>query len=130
MIGIDTNVIIDLFKNDRNLISLLEGIKETIALNQICYLELMFGLNPKNKKHNDEEIFYDNLFSSFPNLKLDNNSIKKSREILWELREIGKFIGGNDCMIAGIFLSNGVNKIITKNVKHFENIKELKVISY
>ena len=35
-----------------------------------------------------------------------------------------------DCTIAGVYLSNNINKIITKNVKRFENILGLKVISY
>lgn len=39
-------------------------------------------------------------------------------------------IGRFDSMIAGILLANGVDKIITKNVKHFEKIKGLRVISY
>jgi len=130
MIGLDTTVLIDLFKNDERVISLLASIEETIFLNEIVYLELLIGLDPKNKMHNDEESFYENLFSSFPVLSLNVIAIKKAREVLWELKKEGKEIAPFDCTIAGIYLANGISTIITKNKNHFERIKGLQVLSY
>lgn len=42
----------------------------------------------------------------------------------------GKQIDDNDVLISGMMVANGVNKIITKNVKNFSMIKGLEVISY
>ena len=126
----DTTALIDLFKRNEFIMKLLETIEEPVVLNQISYLELMFGLDPENSKHIIEEEYYDNLFNYFINFNLSFNSCKKSSKILWDLKKDGNIIDKSDCMIAGILLSNGINKIITRNVKHFENIKGLKVISY
>lgn len=35
-----------------------------------------------------------------------------------------------DTLIAAIALSNGITTIITRNKKHFEQIKELNVVTY
>ena len=130
MIGVDTSTLIDLFKGSDSLVKLLATIKEPIFLNRVIYLELLFGLDPENEKHKKEDEFYYNLFSSFPNLELDFFSSKKTKEIFWGLKKRGKLVGLFDCVIAGIYLNGGVDKIITKNVGHFENIEGLEVISY
>ena len=130
MIGLDTSSVIDFFKGDDSLKELLESVNEPIVVNQIIYLEAMFGLDSDNKKHNNEELFYDDLFNSLINFELDSSASKKSANIFWELRKRGKIIEAFDCAIAGIYLVNGVDKIITRNVKHFEKIKGLKVMSY
>ena len=74
MIGVDTSALIDIYKNNPNISKLLESINEPIFLNQMTYLELILGLDLDNKKHKEEEEFYDNLFSSISNLNLDLHS--------------------------------------------------------
>lgn len=130
MIGIDTCVLTDIFKEDPSLKYLLSRINDELCVNQITYLEIIIGLDPDNTKHQKEEIFYDQLFSSFLNYDLDLNASKLSRKIFWDLKKTGNFADLLDCAIAGIYLSNGVNTIITKNKKHFEKIKDMKVLSY
>ena len=130
MIGMDSSAIIDLFRNDSFLVKILEDMDEEIVLNQMSFYELMIGLDFDNLIHKKEENFYDELFEDYKNLSLDKNSSKKASKISFELKKDGKIIGDFDCIIAGIYLTNGVNKIITRNVKHFERIKGLKVISY
>jgi len=46
------------------------------------------------------------------------------------LKKRGITIEEANCTIAGILLVNGVHKIITKNVKHFEKIHGIHVIGY
>ena len=130
MIGIDSSAIIDFFKGDMALKQLFENLDEPIVINQISYLEVMFGLNFDKKEHQMEEMFYDDLFNSLINLQLDSNACKKASKILWQLKTKGNLIEPFDCAIAGIYLANGIDKIITRNVKHFSLISELKVISY
>lgn len=130
MIGLDTTALIDLFKENKNIKSLLGEIDDEIVLNHILYLELMLGLDFENLKHQDEEEFYDGIFNTYVVLNLDFNASKKASNILNELKRSGKIIGLFDCSIAAIYLSKGINKIITKNKKHFENIKELEIIDY
>jgi len=58
----------------------------------------------------------------------------KEAEIAAEIYELlksrGQLIDDNDILIIGIMLSNGINQIITKNIKHFEKIEEIKIINY
>lgn len=130
MIGLDTSGLIDLFKDKKEIVNLLKGIEEEIVLNLMGYLEVMVGLDLKNPKYLKEEEYYDEVYNSYTTLKLDAKSIKKTSDIIWSLKKKGEMIELLDCVIAGIYLTNGVNKIITKNIKHFENIKGLKIISY
>ena len=133
MIGLDTTAIIDIFKKEQSIknliINLIED-NEDIVSSIINYQEIMFGLDFNNEKHKLEEEFYDKFFDSIVLLSFSKDSSKKESEIFWNLKKSGKSIGKIDSIISGILLSNGVNKIITKNKKHFENIKELEVLSY
>lgn len=126
----DSSTIIDFFRKNESLKKVLETIDEPLVINRISYLEIMFGLDFSNPSHKIEEDFCDGLFDSLIIFDLDKQGCKKSSEIFWYLKKKGKIIELFDCAIAGIYLSNGINKIITRNKKHFENIKGLEVISY
>lgn len=130
MIGLDSCAIIDFADGNESLKKFLDEIKEPLAVNQISYLEIMFGLDLDNENYKMEEDFYDNFFQSISNLELDNAASKKASHIFWDLRKKGKSIEEFDCIIAGIYLSNSIDKIITKNAKHFSKIKGLKVLNY
>ncbi len=130
MIGLDSSAIIDFYKGDKELKKVLDGLKEPIALNMISYLEIVFGIDFSQTSYEKEISFYDEMFDSFLFFKLNLEACKKSSEVLWNLKKIGKVIEMFDCAIVGIYLSNGVNKIITRNKKHFENIKEIEIIEY
>ena len=130
MIGLDTCTIIDLFQGDKNLIKLIKSLDEEICLSKTSYFELIFGINPKNKKHIHEEKYYDEIFQNLKVFNLDLNSLKKSSRIFWEIKSKGKEIDRTDVLIATSFKENNVNKIITKNKKHFSQIRGLDVIGY
>ena len=130
MIGLDTSAIIDIFKGEERIRRFLENNKEPLAATIMSYLELFFGLNPENPKHKIESQYYNEFFKSLYNINLTKDSCEKSSEIFWELKKNGKSIEQFDCVIAAMFLVNGIDKIITRNSRHFENIRQLKVISY
>ena len=130
MIGVDSSAIIDFFKKDESLRKLLESINVPLVVNRVTYLEIMFGLDFSNPLHRIEEGFYDRFFDSLMIFELNRDSCKKATEIFWYLRKNGKIIELFDCVIAGIYLTNGITKIVTKNKKHFANIKGLEVLSY
>ena len=130
MIGIDTTALIDLYKEDDNLIKLLSSLTEPICTTVINSLEINFGLNPKRKDYEIEKEFYLRLINNLIVLDFNKECIDESSSIFFELSSKGILIGKFDCMIAGTLLSNGVDTVITKNKKHFERIKRLKVLSY
>ena len=130
MIGLDTSAIIDLFKGKQEIRELVAKIKEPLASTQINYLELQFGINPEEKTHQKEHQYYNKLFRKLIHLNLNTISSVKASEIKWKLKKRGEHIGTFDCTIAGIFLTNGVQRVITKNEKHFSKVPGIKVISY
>ena len=130
MIGLDTCALIDLFKGDEDLLNLIGEIEDEFCLSQMSYFELSFGINPKIKNHLIEEKYYDLIFDNLKVLEMDNFVLKESSRLFWKMKSIGSEIGKIDSIIATSFLRAGINKIITKNKKHFEKIKGLKVLSY
>lgn len=130
MIGLDSSTIIDLFRGNNDLKNILEKIDDIIVLNQAVYMELMFGIDKDNPKHKIEEEFYDSFFNSSINFDINAITTKKASDLLWHLIKKGEIIDKFDCIIAGIYLSNNVKKIITKNIKHFNRIPDLEIISY
>ena len=130
MIGIDTSALVDLFRGDEKIKELFSQLDEEIVSTYVNYFEVMMGLDLKDYSYYDELEFFKNLFEEVKLFNLSKDSCKSSSLIHWALKKSDKMIGKFDCMVAGIFLSNGVNKIITRNAKHFENIKGMKAISY
>jgi tRNA(fMet)-specific endonuclease VapC len=87
-------------------------------------------LDLENKKHQMEAKNYEAFFNTITTFNLTKENCEEISKIYWNLRKKGKENGKFDCIIAAIFLSNGINTIITKNKKHFENIDGFNVISY
>ena len=67
------------------------------------------------------------LFQSLQVLPLTDAAIRKAAEIAGELVRMGKEIGQNDCMIAAIALTHGIDTIITQDHAHFNRIPGITV---
>jgi predicted nucleic acid-binding protein len=130
MIGLDTTAIIDLFNGEAGIIEKISDVKESLVSTIINYQEVFFGIDLEGHRFIEEEDYFDNFFNNVEVLELTKIAAKRASNISWKLKSSGKEIDDFDCMIAGILLSNGVDKIITRNVKHFNGIQGLKVIAY
>ncbi len=130
MIALDTTAIIDIFKGDLKLKNVIEGVNEEFVTTIINHQEIMFGLDLSDDDYKKEELYYNEFFQDVMIVSITVEASKKGSEIFWKLKHKGKDIGRFDCMIAGILLTHGINKIITRNKKHFGNIGQLEVISY
>ncbi len=130
MIGLDTSAIIDIFKGETSIKHFLEHNKEPLAVTIISYLELFFGLSFERTNHIHEAQYYRDFFQRAYHLDLTKETCEKSSEIFWRLTKDGNVIEKFDCVIAAIFLVHGVDKILTRNKKHFERVKGLQVIDY
>ncbi len=129
MIALDTTAIIDIFKGDKELHSLLKKVNEPLVSTLINYQEIVFGIDDKDSRYLGEQGYYGRLFDNLLVFSLTNRSAKKASEIFWFNKKKGKTTGRFDCMIAGILLTNDVSKIITRN-KHLSDIPELQVLEY
>ncbi len=130
MIGLDTTAIIDLFKGVPSVKEKLEQSDVPVCTTIVSYLELMFGLDSTIQKQKEEEKFYDAFFQTTIQFNLTSKSCKKASEINQVLKKSGKVIDEFDCTLAAVFLTNGIDTILTRNTKHFERIPGLKVASY
>ncbi len=125
MVCLDTDVIINFLRKDKETISLLKEIKETdkLATTTINSFELWKGFY---KTGRDKKTII-NLLDSISLLKLDDKSSQKSAEIFEDLNSKGKMVDVLDVMIASIAITNN-EPLLTFNKKHFERIEGLQLV--
>lgn len=124
---IDTDTISFFFRNDANVINILDKyLKEFgyINLSVVTYYEVLNGLYFKDAK---KQLSNFERFVSFNKvIPLTENVAKKSAEIYADLRSKGQVIGHNDTLIAGTAIVFDM-KLITNNINHFGRIDELEL---
>ena len=124
---IDTTFLIDLLKGEKETKNIAQ--RENLLTTDINMFEIIKGIcfkRPSTPK------FYEiiDILGDIRVLPLDQKGVILAADIHAELRKKGEEISDNDCLIAGIALSNGINTIITKNKDHFSRIKGIKVETY
>ncbi|HLC84927.1 MAG TPA: PIN domain-containing protein, partial [Candidatus Nanoarchaeia archaeon] len=87
MIALDTTAIIDLFKGVEDLKRKLTSMREPLCATRMSYVELMFGIDPENKKHLDEERYYDEFFQTIKVFELDADAAKTASRTHWSLKQ-------------------------------------------
>jgi tRNA(fMet)-specific endonuclease VapC len=125
---LDTTFLIDVIGSLPEAVRLIDR-KEPLLTTQMNMYELIRGLFLKNTSPS-KVLRVMELFANVNVLPFDDQAVVKSAEINADLRKQGKLTPDNDCIIAGIALSKSINTIITRNVKHFERMKGIKVETY
>jgi len=127
MYCLDTDIIIDIFRGDEKL---KEKFEKLVSLNidffitPITLCELYKGAYKSEKTEEGLKLIED-FIKSIDLLKFEDSSCKIFGKILNDSFKKGKPASEADLMIAAIVIEN--NKIlITKNIKHFENIDGLR----
>lgn len=130
MVILDASFIIDLLKGNpsasRKARELDESGKDKY-LTSVTAMELYYGALSSGRK--EETIKFMSLLMSLNKVSFEFNGSIKAAEIKYELKKKGMIIDVEDIMQAGIAKTTG-QKILTKNVKHFERVDGLKVESY
>ena len=127
---LDTNVIIDLLRGERNIINKIRDLEKkniTILLTSISVFEIWQGLNDMVDLKKLEKIQF--LLDSICTFYFDTSTAKEAGHIYALLRRNGQIIDPEDSMIAGIAKFHR-EPILTKNTKHFERINGLKIETY
>ncbi|HUW67209.1 MAG TPA: type II toxin-antitoxin system VapC family toxin [Candidatus Nanoarchaeia archaeon] len=62
-------------------------------------------------------------------IDIDKDVAVEGGKIYSKLVKKGKSIELNDCLISATSISQGINKIVTRNVSHFERIEEIEVLT-
>jgi tRNA(fMet)-specific endonuclease VapC len=135
MIILDTNACIDYLNGREEIQNVLTEQEDLVHITSITAYEVKIGLERTKRKISEKR--YNELYkiwlkfiSSMEVFPLGYKEAEKAAEIYDILESKGNLIDDNDILIAGIMLSNGITKIITKNVKHFEKIERIEIIDY
>ena len=132
MIGADTTFLIHLLRGEKSAKQKASDLDEEpfVFTTEANVYEVISGIRESKvdvkKAMNELEM----LLIRFTVLPLDRKGANYAGRIAAALTEKGNMIGDIDCITAGILLSNGCDRILTRNVKHFERIKELEVENY
>lgn len=125
---LDSTFLIDVLRGRKETLNVING-KEPLLTTQINMYEVIRGFFLKNIS-SSKFLEMIEMFENIKVLSLDDNSIVKAAEISAELIKKGTVISDCDCITAGIAISKGINKIVTKNIEHFKRINGIKVESY
>jgi predicted nucleic acid-binding protein len=127
----DTCFIIDLMRKDQAALTKLNGLREDKQTHYITaptVMELAVGISlaalPRNERKRVDEIL-----AGFQILTLDTTSAWRAGLEIGRLRKEGSVIDPIDGQIAGIALQHD-ETIVTRNAKHFEHFKDLKLDLY
>ena len=125
---LDTTFLIDILNGEERTLKIAKSSEELLTT-QVNMYEIIRGIfltdNPEKGLLSAKD-----MLENLKILPLDDSGIIKSAEIFAELAKSGKMISDTDCLIAGIALSNGINRIVTKNEAHFKRIKGIIVENY
>ena len=135
MIILDTSACIDHLNGNKDLKKIISEQENLVHITAITVYEINIGLERTKRKISEER--YKQLYkiwmefiSGMEIFPLSFKEAEKAAEIYDKLESKGQIIDDNDILIAGIMLSNGIKKIITKNVNHFERIEGIEIIEY
>ena len=126
MVCLDTDVIIDFLKNKPYAVKAIDELKrkEEILTTSITVFELLKGI--VRLEDEEEKIKTFQFLGNVRILNFDIVASKKAASVFESLRKEGNVMDTLDLMIASIALANNTS-ILTKNTKHFERVKELKL---
>ncbi len=128
---LETSSIIEFLRGKEEAVSFVEGEDCEFVSSFLCLSELFEGVfsskNASLRKRSQEHIleFFDGLKEVYG---LDRQIAKKFGEIRFKLRSEGKLIEDIDILLAATCLAKQV-PIVTYNVKHFQSIDGLEVIT-
>ncbi|MHA1343355.1 MAG: type II toxin-antitoxin system VapC family toxin [Promethearchaeota archaeon] len=135
MIILDTSACIDYLDGNKKLKEVISEQESLFHITSITIYEMNIGFERTKRKISESR--YRELYkpwlefiSGMEIYSLGLKEAEKAAEIHDNLESKGQKIDDNDILIAGIMLANGITKIITKNIRHFEKIENLEIIMY
>ncbi len=133
----DTTFLIDALRKKDNVKKfLIKNSSEILYTTEINVFETYLGLYANKALEKTPSLldqrkkYLEELLSKFQILPFGRKAAIESAKILGKLIRKGKKIEFRDGLIAGIAISNGIEKILTKNIDHFIRIENIDIISY
>lgn len=128
---IDTSIFVDVLKakqveSSRALLESLEDVNEGFT-SAITVAELCVGAYRSSRKDALEKTLM--LLSLVEVIDIDGEIAVESGRIYAELTKKGREIELNDCLIAATSLSQGISRIVTRDLEHFGRIKDVEAVT-
>ena len=135
MLILDTSACVDYLNGKDEIKQVISEQEDLVHITSITVYEVNIGLERtkrkiSEKRYNELYKIWVEFISCMEIFPLGYKEAEKAAEIYNDLEAMGTLIDDNDILIAAIMLSNGILEIITKNVKHFEKIEGIELISY
>lgn len=127
-ICLDTDILVDVLRNKQEAIAFIESneITNNLATTYVNIFELYYGaMMSSSKEHN--LIAVEKLSSRLRILNLSKASVHEAGRTMAELTKEGNSVDFRDVFIGTIALTEGFG-IKTRNIKHFNKIKNLRII--
>lgn len=137
MILVDSTFLIDSLRKKQRIREFLRNNPtEILFTTEINIFELYLGLYSSKVLEKDPSLFevrkqrLEELILKFQVFSFGRGESIEAAKILGKLYRMGKPIEFRDGMVAGIAVSNGIKKILTRNTAHFDRIEGIEVMSY
>ncbi len=128
---IDTSIFIDCLRRKvvNSSIYFLESlITDNVGFTSaITVAELSVGAHLSRRKDALDKTL--ELISIVEVVDINTDVAVEGGKIYSRLAKEGETIELNDCLISATAISQGINKIVTRNINHFERIKEIEVFT-
>ena len=127
MVCIDTDILIDFLRNESTAVKKINELKDKnveLSTTTINSFELLKGA--LRSKQKDAKEGTNKLLNNLEILDFNFNASEEAAKIFEDLRLKGRLIDPLDLLIAAIVITNN-ETLMTRNVKHFERIKTLKL---
>ena len=133
MICLDTCFIIDLLRGLKDAERKTREIDDTegAAISVISIFELSVGLGTlDNRKSRERAAILQSVIDKLLVLQLDQDSVEEAARIMLESRLRGKPVQQKDALIAGTCISRGIRTLVTRDVRRFSGIGEIRAEPY
>ena len=121
IVVLDTNILIEILKNNKNTIKKVQSFKSKLAISFISGMELIYGAFNKTEIKQIE-----NFLSNFEIVWVNNQISKRAYSLIKEYAKSHN-LDIPDSLIAATALENKA-KLFTYNLKDFKFIKGLEII--
>lgn len=116
-ICLDSDILIELLKNNRTVQEKLSSLEASFAITAITSFEVWSGRKER------EQTMINALLSSFHTLDFDTHASLKAADIWRTLKSDGTMLDIRDVFIASICITQNI-ALFTHNKKHFERLQE------
>ena len=129
MVLLDTSFLIDVLRGAKSIEETMDRLdrEEEVYITALSIMELNYGALKSASEEEQAKLL--SFLTSFDLLNFDLDSSIEASKIKYDLEGSGSMIGVEDIMIAAIAKINK-QKLITRNVKHFERIEGLEIETY